>query len=191
MTFMAVFPLQDALIDSVIEFVNANLVNPNQIHEFFDGTWRPDKLPKIRTCRSIQKELRGWLGDLSGAMHFDALMGRSSTGNSLDLGIRVEGGLGYRIHKDDGGKVHYEVTWKWWISAASLRNVCALAVVSIQQADLHEKVERCARAECDNFFIDRKSRGKRRENCGTVDCDAALNAARQKKWRDKKYGTSK
>lgn len=55
---MNVFPLQDELIDAVIGFANADLDHPDNARQYFRGTWAPDELPKLRTCRTIQADVR-------------------------------------------------------------------------------------------------------------------------------------
>ncbi len=184
---MAIFPLQNSLIDAVIRFANAPLDDADEILDLFEGTWRPDSPPSLRVCRSVQREVLEWLatladrkGDVEAVIA--SILGYRKNMERVDSGIRFAGNLGYRIVKDGRGrKARHEVTWHWRVSAASLRAICGLAVASIYQADLHDRVGQCEWAKCNRYFVDRKSRGSPRQFCPDRGCD---NAARQQRWRD-------
>lgn len=190
---MSKFPLHEPLIDAVINFANTKLTDVSAVTAVFAKTWKPDSLPTLATCRKIQREVRDWLdkGRLS-LGPIDAMMGaqREITG---DPGITLTGRLGYHgetVFNDDGKPVgvRSNVTWRWWIAGASLRALCGLAVMSIEQAQSEGKLGRaalCARDGCGRYFIDRSSRGTPRAHCQTAECEKARNRERVKKSRGK------
>ena len=60
---MTVFPLQNDLIDAVVQFASEKLTSPEQARQSFSDILRTDSLPTLKTCRIIQKEVRDWLCD--------------------------------------------------------------------------------------------------------------------------------
>ena len=76
------FPLQDALIDAVIGFVNDTLQSPDDVKKHFRNEWTPESLPRLKECRSLQTEVRGWLLDARQGLtgHVLAVHGLGSTG---------------------------------------------------------------------------------------------------------------
>ncbi len=197
---MAVFPVQDDLIDAVLGFASAKLTDPKQVHKFFADRWRRVSIPTtLRTCRKIQGEVRDWLDDPEGAglSAAWALIGYDLTDNKkrLDPGIAFGGTVLFRKRKKakKGKKVdvttketEFHVLWDWWIDDATLRALCGLAVCTIWQANLKDRIGYCERDGCDNYFIDRRSRGERRRYCGTEECNKARSRARTAASRGKR-----
>ena len=188
---MAVFPVQDDLIDAVLGFANAKLTDPEQVHEFFADRWRRVSIPTLRTCRKIQGEVRDWLDspEGTGLSAAWALMGFDLTDNKkrIDSGIALGGSVLFRnrLVDKETKETEFHVLWDWWIDDATLRALCGLAVCTIWQANLKGRIGYCERAECDNYFIDRRSRGERRRYCGTEECNRARNRARTAASRSK------
>jgi hypothetical protein len=77
-----------------------------------------------------------------------------------------------------------QLVWKLHVKSAPLRAVCGLAGRIILLEGLDRAVGECARDGCDNIFLDRDSRGKRRIYCRDAKCQAALNAAGARANRD-------
>jgi hypothetical protein len=181
---MNAFPLQEPLIDAALDFANVNLTDIGQVRAIFAGTWKPDAIPTLATCRKIQRELRAWLEKPS-----------LYPGDAMMREIELTGRLGSRnatIFNDDpyprpiGNR--FVITWRWWIKSATLRGICGLAIMSIDQAQSEEKigrVARCARGDCGRYFVDRSSRGTPRAYCGAEECEKARTRERVSKSRRK------
>ena len=181
---MAIFPVQNELIDAIVKFASAKLTDLGQVREIFPKDRRPDSVPSLQTCQKIQKEVRDWLDlpDQSGMSAAWALIGRNLDANKemVDPGISLGGAIGFQrrlVDKTSNEKV-FHITWDWWITSASLRAVCGLAVGSIWQAELQDRVGYCERDGCGNYFIDRRSRGQRRQYCGERECNKARSRER-------------
>jgi hypothetical protein len=190
---MAAFPLQEELIDAVIEFANTKLTDARVIRQIFAKTWKPDSVPSLATCRKIQSEVRVWLAGESQLLAIDAFAGGSRLSGS---GIELVGRLGYQSETTFDESDPYPkpvarrawITWRWRIKSASLRAVCGLAVATIEQAQGEGKigpVAVCARAGCGRYFVDRSSRGIAREYCKTTECEKARNRERVSRSRGK------
>ena len=169
---VAVFPLQDELIEAVVRFASAKINRPNDAVASFGGIWHPTDKPTLRTCRHVQREVRRWLDDRPLADVVFAYVIHSD--------IKLVGTLGASMGKDAGDHA-FEVTWDWFVKDVPLRGVCALAVATIWQSGLKDRVGRCKRAGCSNYYLDRKGRGKR--YCGTDECNDARNRERVYRWR--------
>ena len=178
---MDVFPLQDQLIDAVIGFANAKIRQPDQVHDYFTGRWQPESLPKLPTCRRIQRDVRQWLLDRDPGFVL-ALEGFSSGPvEKVDKGIRLTGAIHSAFDfNSESREAHVYLTWQWSVSDASLRAICGLAVATIYQQKLRKRLGLCERAECDNIFIDTTSRGTPRQYCKTDECERARNRERVK-----------
>lgn len=179
---MKSFPLQDDLIDGVVAFANVQLETSEQAGGYFKCHWKRGSLPDVKQCRRIQTEVRKWLSGLDSELPaVNAMIGGPN--KKAEHGVRLIGALGYEARPG-----HRQITWDWWITDTSLRAICGLAVVSIFNAGLTDKVGRCARDGCENYFIDRKSRGIIRRYCKTDACEKAVNRDRVRKKRseDKK-----
>ena len=188
---MDLYELEESLVDAVINFANKKLKHPDNVAEAFGDLWPMLLLPRLRTCRDVQRETREWLSTLEVGTGFEktvaAMLGRRINDEKenmerVDSGIRYGGSPGFRIFKD-GKKVRREITRDLHISQASLRAICGYSVASIYQAGLQDRVGLCERDGCDNLFIDRVSRGTRRRHCLGDECERARNAARQDTWR--------
>lgn len=178
------YPIQSELVDAVISFANLDLKNSTQIRESFSGAWRPDALPSLRTCRDVQRETREWLS-APNLRAYLAMEGFDQFVVRIERGIRFEGRLnGVKGHR---GKI--EIQWKWWVSEASLRAICGLAVATIEQLGLRDRLAVCARPGCGLYFIDRESRGVPRKYCKTEACEQALNRERRVRSYHKTKGT--
>ena len=79
---MNAFPLQDELIDAVIGFVNDTLKSRDDVKKHFKNEWTPGSLPRLKECRSLQAEVRGWLLDARQGLtgHVLAVHGIGSAG---------------------------------------------------------------------------------------------------------------
>ncbi len=182
---MNIFPLQSELIEAVVGFINADLREPKDVQQYFNGTWQPDKLPTLRTCRELQKEVRQWLleAKLGSADHMPALYGYGSIWwQQVDQGIQLEGKIYLEIAPQEDLNKN-PIAWSWQVSNASLRSICGLAVATTCQEGLHHKVHECKRDRCENIFIDRHSRGKPRLYCQSTECANKRNSAAVKKSR--------
>ena len=191
---MNVFPLQSELIDAVIAFANADLDALAKVRRYFNGIWKPDNIPSLSTCRTIQADVRSWLMFAAGFNDqdcFDAMRGLewgySGSFKRLDSGIELKGWLSVEKIPVLGG--HEEkIVWKWRVVNASLRAICGLAVGTIIQEGLHQRVVECQRDGCGNIFLDRSSRGTARKYCKSAECDVILNrqaVARSRKRKKK------
>ena len=189
---MAVLPVQDDLIDAVIRFASAKLMAHKQIPQFFPSSWRPTSVPTLKTCRKIQGEVRDWLKDpgQAGQLAAWALIGRDLAGGKkkVDPGIALSGAVLFRrrLVNADTNEMDLQVTFDWWVTDAPLRALCGLAVCTIWQTNLKDRVGFCERDECGNYFIDRRSRGERRRYCGTEECSKARSRARTAASRSKR-----
>ncbi|MCH7982113.1 MAG: CGNR zinc finger domain-containing protein [Proteobacteria bacterium] len=188
---MEFYQLQEPFIDAAIRFANIKLNHPNAVTEAFGDMWPMELLPRLRVCRDAQHQTREWLATLKSGEGFEgaiaAMLGRridkkTKTLERIDSGIHFDVVPGYRIVKR-GKKVHREMPMSYRVSEATLLSICGFAVASIHQAGLHKRVGLCARDGCNNFFIDRVSRGERRRHCHGDECERARNAARQDTWR--------
>ena len=184
-------PSTDELIDAVISFVNAKLNHPNQISCYFNGTWKPVDVPRLRTCRSIQNDVRLWLMTAAGFDDRDhqlAMLGLEDNFNRtfkhVDRGIWLKGYVSLEKTPVLGGYSDQHVL-KWYVSKASLRNICGLAVQIICEKDLHRRIGVCERESCRSIFLDRRSRGIRRKYCKSEKCEKILNRERAEKSRKK------
>ncbi len=181
---MAVFPVTDELIDAIVRFASAKLTDPKQVPEFFPKNWRPASVPALTTCRRIQKEVRDWLDNPegTGSSAAWALIGYDLANNKkkLDQGIAFAGALTFRKRLVDveTREVDFQVLSNWWVTDATLRALCGLAVCTVWQANLTDRIGFCERDQCDNYFVDRKSRGERRRYCGELECNRARGRAR-------------
>ena len=181
---MAVFPVQDDLIHAVVGFASAKLTDSKQVHEFFTGRYRRVSVPTLKTCRKIQREVRNWFDDPEGAglSAAWALIGYDLADNKkrLDPGIVIGGTILFqnRLVDAETKETEFHVLSEWWIDDATLRAVCGFAVCTIWQADLMDRVGFCERDECNNYFIDRRSRGEPRRFCGEQECNRARGRAR-------------
>ena len=189
---MSAFPLQSELIDAVIGFANADLDDPTQISCYFNGTWQPDSIPKLRTCRSIQGDVRlELMATAAGFNHDDSYLAMRGYEDNydgsvtrVDPGIRFEGYLTVDKKMVLGG--HEEkIVFEWRVSKASLRAICGLAVQIIKQEGLDRRFGECDREGCENIFLDRSSRGIRRKYCKSTECEKILNRERVKESRQK------
>jgi len=188
---VSAFPLQSELIDGVIGFANAHLSNPSQISSYFNETWKPDQVPKLRTCRTIQNDVRLWLMTAVGFDHDDSYLAMRGYEDNydgsltrVDPGIRFEGHLAVKKTPVLGG--HQEqIEFKWRVSRASLRAICGLAVQIIIQEGLHRRIGVCDREGCLSIFLDRSSRGIPRKYCKSAECEKILNRERVKESRKK------
>lgn len=100
---MDAFPLQNELIDAVVRFANAELKTDYKsvVREHFNQAWVPDEIPKLRTCRRIQNDVRLGLmvaaGFPANRECHDAMRGLEDnldgTLKRIDSGIRLEGHL--------------------------------------------------------------------------------------------------
>ena len=172
------FPLQDELIDAVIQFANAKLKKGDQVLDYFCSSWRPDSIPRLRTCRKIQTETRRWLtvpNEDSGFLL--ALLG-SDFKERVDAGIRLGGQVAFRLDKLDDVNSRVKVIASWHVEKASLRSICGLAVATIHDAGLSKRIRVCDHKECANIFIDDRSRGKPRIYCKTEECASQRNRER-------------
>jgi len=182
---MDAFPLQKNLIDAVIGFANADLNPPDNVRRYFSETWEPDQIPKLRTCRIIQADVRLGLmvaaGFPANRECHDAMRGLEwnfdDTFTRIDPGIRLEGHLSVEKTAVLGG-YEEQIVWKWRVTNASLRAICGLAVGTIIQEGLHRKIGLCEREGCSNLFLDRNSRGIPRKYCKTDECEKKLNRQR-------------
>ena len=176
---MAVFPVQDELIDAIVRFASTKLTDPKQVKQFFPGRYRRVSVPTLRTCRKIQGEVRDWLDDPEGAglSAAWALIGYDLADEKkrLDPGIALGGTFLYqnRLVDTKTKETEFQVLLDWWIDVATLRAVCGLAVCTIWQANLQDRIGYCERDGCNNYFIDRRSRGQRRQYCGERECNKA------------------
>lgn len=178
------FPLQEELIDAVVGFANSKIKRPEQVFEHFTGTWQPESLPKLRTCRRIQQEVRNWMLDKD--VSFVLALEGYSWGplGQVDKGIRLVGEVHTAFDVDkESREADLYLTWRWSVSHASLRAICGLAVATIFQRKLHRRLGLCERVECNNIFIDLTSRGTPRKYCKTDKCERARNREAVKKSR--------
>ena len=188
---MSAIPLQGELIDGVIGFANAKLSNPTQISSYFNGTWKPYRIPKLRTCRTIQADVRLWLMTASGFDNrecYYALRGfediYDDSVTRVDHGIRFEGHLTVEKTPVLGGHKE-QIEFEWRVSRASLRAICGLAMQIIIQEELHQRIGECERESCQNIYLDRTSRGIPRKYCKSEECEKILNRERVKESRKK------
>lgn len=182
------FPLQIELIDAFVGFANATLKSPEDVLRYFNETWTPTSLPKLRACRKIQSDVRSWFpvsaGQIFNAGFAMAIYGIADSGTEIgkvvDPGIRLAGQATYnpKIDLKTGIVSEHVIEWRWDVTDASLRAICGLAAATIYQEDLHKRVGFCARAGCGNMFIDRASRGIRRIYCKTRECELIRNRER-------------
>lgn len=192
---MGAFPLQNELINAVVSFANADLDDPAKVvRRYFDGAWMPCKIPSPETCHTIQADVRLWLMTADGFNNrdcYDAMRGLEwgfdKSFKRLDSGIELKGWLSVEKVPVLGG--HEEkIVWKWRAVNASLRAICGLAVGTIIQEGLHQKVITCQRDGCSNIVLDRSSRGTARKYCKSAECDVILNrqaVARSRKRKKK------
>ena len=184
---MDVFPLRNELVEAVVGFINAELRKAKDVDQYFNGTWHPDKLPTLRICKELQKEVRQWLleAKLGSGDHISAIYGYGPVWwHRADQGIQLEGKI-YLGGAPQGHTKKNPIVWSWHVSNASLRSICGLAVATICQKELHHKMHECERDECRNIFIDRHSRGISRKYCKTTECNNKRNLAAVKKSRKK------
>ncbi len=183
---MNIFPLQNELIDAVIGFANAKLREPKDVEQYFNGAWRPGKLPDLRACRKLQGEVRRWLLEvkLGSGDYLPPLYGielsKDSARKEGQPAIKLKGYI-YIEPAEPGADQRHKIAWRWEVSEASLRSICGLAVATVVQEGHRHHVHECERDECENLFIDRHSRGIPRRYCKTADCDNARNRQAVKK----------
>ena len=184
---MNVFPLQKELVEAVVGFINAELRERNDVYQYFNGTWHPEKLPPLKICRELQKEVRQWLleAKLGSGDHISAIYGYGPVWwHRADQGIQLEGKI-YLGGAPQGHTNENPIVWSWQVSKASLRSICGLAVATICQERLHHKVHECEQDECRNIFIDRHSRGISRKYCKATDCANKRNSEAVRKSQKK------
>jgi hypothetical protein len=158
------------LIDSVVDFANAKLSNPQQVADYFPDHWCPQEFPKLRTCRDIQRDVRAWLLNPKDAYNW--LMG---SGSAFEVRLAASPRIRTAWSDDPGRDMTTDISWNMYVQEGSLRGICTLGVIYLIADGFADKTHECAHDKCNNLFVDTKSRGKPRLFCRTVECDAVRN----------------
>ncbi len=192
---MTDIPLQDELVESIIEFASAEIRDPTQACGYFGSYWAPTEAPSLKSCRAIQREVQDWLNGNSYLNAVNAAMGLSTKGGE-DSGIVLLGKPGFSAEWHDD-QFQQRIHLSWWVQKGTLRAICGFAITTLYQSNLINRVGQCSRkasfssdgqvrdADCKRFFIDRKSRGRKRKYCMTPGCEAARNRQRVRASREK------
>ena len=72
----------------------------------------------------------------------------------------------------------YSIEYCFSFASASLSDLASLGVAYLMQNDMKDRVGLCSRKDCDNVFLDNKSRGTARIYCKTEKCELILNRER-------------